>query len=229
MKIEVKGYVVGSDDKEIYDFFGISAIAPSDISSAIGDANGEPLDVEIGTCYGGEIYAGSEIYSALKAYKGGVNITITGLAASAASVIAMAGHCEMAPTAMMMVHNVSSYAEGDYHAMDKQSDTLKQANKAMAGAYTAKSGMSESDALAMMNKETWLTAQQALDKGLIDKVMFSDSSQLVAAYSNGMLPRSVIEKTRNSLHPAKPEPIEPPAIPENTADKNKILLEIDLI
>jgi len=200
MKVEIKGYIVSDDDKEVYDYFGIGTTCPLDVSSAIEQAKGQPLDVEITTCYGGDIFAGSQMYSALKGYKGGVNITITGLAASAASIIAMAGPCEMAPTAMMMVHRVSAMAEGNYHDMDKESSLLKQADKAMAAAYTTKSGMSEVDAISMMDAETWLTAQQAVDKKLVDKVMFSQS-QLVAAFSSSMLPKAVIEKTKKDLHP----------------------------
>lgn len=220
MKVEIKGYIVPNDYKEVYDWFGIDATCPKDVSAAIEQANGEPLDVEITTCYGGSIFAGSDIYTALKAHTGGVNIKITGLAASAASVIAMAGPSEMSPTAMMMVHNVSSEAEGDYHAMDKESNVLKQANKAMAAAYVTKSGMTEDDALKMMDKESWLTAAQAQERGLVDKIMFSDT--MVAAMTTGMLPKAVIEKTRAMLHPAEPK------APNDTI-KAKALLAIDLI
>lgn len=222
MKVEVKGYVVSNDDKEVYDYFGIGTTCPADISAAIEQAAGKPLDVEISTCYGGDIFAGSEIYSVLKGYAGGANITITGLAASAASIIAMAGPSEMSPTAMMMVHHVASGAQGNYHVMDKSSVMLQQADKAMAAAYTTKSGMSEADALTMMDNETWLTAQQAAEKKLIDKVMFADDAQLVAAYGGAMLPRAVIEKTRNILHPT----------PTDTTDidtlKAKLALQLSL-
>lgn len=198
MKIDVKGSIVPNGDKWIYDWFGMDATSPKDVSDALEQANGMPIDVEINSG-GGDIFAGSEIYTALRGYAGGVNIHIVGLAASAASVIAMAGKSEMSPTAMMMVHNVSSSAEGDYHNMDKQSDVLQQANKTIAAAYVGKTGMSEADALVMMDKETWLTAQQAVEKGLVDKVMFNDSPQLAASYSNGLLPRSVIDKIRNQI------------------------------
>jgi Protease subunit of ATP-dependent Clp proteases len=204
MKVEVKGYIVSNEDKEIYDYFGIGTTSPSDISTAIEQAAGKSLDVEISTCYGGSIFAGSQMYASLKNYTGGVHITITALAASAASIVAMAGPCEMSPTAMMMVHHVSNSAEGNFHDMDKNSEMLQQADKAMAAAYTTKSGMSETDALAMMDSEVWLTAQQAVEKGLVDKVMFDDSAQLVNACGGSMLPRSVIEKTRNMLHPVVP-------------------------
>ena len=197
MKIEVKGSIIPNGDKQVYDWFGMDSTCPKDVSSAIEKSNGMPIDVEINSG-GGDIFAGSEIYTALKSYSGGVNIKIVGLAASAASVIAMAGKSEMSPTAMMMVHNVSSYAEGDYHSLDIQSNILRQANKTIAAAYVAKAGITELDALNLMDHETWLTAQQAVDKGLVDKVMF-ENLQLSAAYGNAMIPQSVIEKIRNTI------------------------------
>ena len=192
MRIDIKGTIIPTDDKWVYDYFDMESTSPKDINTSLEKANGQVIDVYINSG-GGEIFAGSEIYSALKAYKGEMNIHVTGLAASSASVIAMAGKSDMSPTAMLMVHNVSSMAGGDYHDMDKMSETLQTANKAIAGAYIAKTQMSEKDALAMMDKETWLTAQQAVEKGLIDAVMF-ENTQLVASYNSGMLPRSVIDK-----------------------------------
>lgn len=197
MKINVKGAIVSSDVKWVYDWFGIEATCPKDVNDALEKSNGQSVDVDINSG-GGDIFAGSEIYTALKSYQGGVNIRVVGLAASAASVVAMAGPSEMSPTAMMMVHNVSSYAEGDYRDMNHQSDVLQTANKTIAAAYIAKAGMSESDALDLMDKETWLTAQQAVEKKLVDKVMF-ENIQLVASFGSPMLPQSVIDKIRNTV------------------------------
>ena len=231
MALEIKGVIVPNDDQEIYEIFGYSTTSPNNVRSALADAKGEPLDVEISTCYGGDIDAGSEIYSILKAYKGGIQIHITGLAASAASVIAMAGPSEMAPTARMLVHNVSTIAGGNYHDMDHSSEMLQQADKSLAAAYIAKSGMSEKDALAMMDKETYLTAQQAVDLKLVDKVMFAaEPPQLAAGF--GLLPRAVIEKMRAILakqkQGEKPDKGDPPE-PDGQKDKEKTLLMIDLI
>lgn len=197
MSVEVKGYIIQDEDQMIYDWFGIGATSPSAIKKAIAEANGQPLDVEISTCYGGDIFAGSNIYSALRSYAGGVRIHVTGLAASAASVIAMAGPSDMSPTAMLMVHRVSGTAEGNYHAMDGSSEMLQNADRAIAAAYVAKSGMEEKDALKMMDRETWITAQQAVDLKLVDSVA-GGAVQMVAAYGLP-LPRAVIEKTRKML------------------------------
>ena len=150
---------------------------------------------------GGNVFAASEIYTELKGYKGNVRIQVQGLAASAASVIAMAGHCEMSPTALMMVHNVSSSASGDYRVMEHQGDVLKTANKTIAAAYVAKTGMSEAEALAMMDEETWIDAEKAVELKLADGVMFTNqplslSNYQMPAFSNAVVtvPDDVLNK-----------------------------------
>lgn len=200
MKIDIKGAIVANDDAWIYDWFGESYTSPKNVASALEEANGEDVDIDINSG-GGDVFAGSEIYSAIRAYPGTVNIHVVGIAASAASVIACAAKSDIAPTAQMMVHNVSTYAAGNYHDMDHASQMLKQANRAIAAAYVEKSGMSEKDALDLMDAETWITAQDAVDYGLIDKIAGSqnsipdeDASVRLAASVGGMLPPSVIDK-----------------------------------
>ena len=202
MKITVKGTIVENEDAWIYDYFGMENTCPKAIESAIEEANGEDIDIDINSG-GGSVFAGSEIYSAIRGYNGNVNIHVVGLAASAASVIAMAGHSDIAPTAQLMVHNVSSCASGNYHDMDKMSEALKQANKAIASAYVAKTGMSMEDALALMDAETWISAGEAVERGLIDEVQGQNNANtsadfaksLVAGFGN-ILPDSVLNKYR---------------------------------
>ena len=201
MKFNINGYIIPNEYKDVYDYFGYESCCPNDIKTAKVESNGEPLEVQIGTCYGGSIFAGSEIGTEIASHADGASIDITGLAASAAGVIAMFAHSRMSPTAMLMVHNVSGGAEGDYHAMDKEKSALMNANKAMAAAYVMKSGMSEKDALKMMDETAWLTAAQAKEMGLVDEIMFEsvDPSQLVNSFGSGMIPKAVIEKTKAML------------------------------
>lgn len=198
MKIDVKGVIVSDGEAEFYDWIGFENTSPKVVNEAIQKANGEKLDIYINSG-GGDIFAGSEIYSALRSYTGQVAIHVVGLAASAASVIACAGKSDISPTAMVMVHNVSTVASGDHNDMEKQSEVLKKANKAIAAAYVAKSGMSESDALAMMDKETWLPANEAVEKGLIDSVSEPQNLQLVASFGSGMLSADAIQKIRSTM------------------------------
>lgn len=204
-KVSVKGAIIQSGDQWIYDWFGMDATSPKSVNDAIVEANGDDLEVEINSG-GGDVFAGSEIYTTLKSYSGNVTTKIVGLAASAASVIAMAGNnILMSPTGQMMIHNVSTRSSGDYRDMQHASDVLKNANTTIANAYRLKTGMSEADLLNMMNQETWLTPQQALENKFIDEIMFSNGQvDLVASIQSNLLPIEVIEKMRNSKMQSNP-------------------------
>ena len=214
MDIYVNGTIVDSDDAWIYDLFGIENMSPTKMKDALKEADGNDVDIFINSG-GGSVFAGSEIYSMIQRYKGNVIIHVTGLAASAASVIACAGKCLMAPTAQMMVHNVSSYGSGDYKNFDKMSEILKKANEAIAAAYVQKSGMSMQDALELMDVETWLTAKDALEYGLIDGIEenqnankqaeSNDLTPPLAASVATMLPREVLNKFNTEKNNVKAE------------------------
>src|SRR5660397_134542 len=196
MKVKIKGPIISSDEKWIYDFFGIESTSPKEVIEAVEKANGDELVVEINSG-GGDVYAGSEIYTALKEYSGEVTTKITGIAASAASVIVMAGDkALMSPTAQMMIHNVSAVTYGDYRDMKHSSEVLKNANETIANSYMLKSGMERKELLKMMDKETWLTPKKALEHNLIDEVMFDKKMKLTAGINSNLLPRETIEKMR---------------------------------
>lgn len=198
-RINIKGPIIPNDDQWIYDYFDIEATSPKIVAKTIDEAKGDELEVEINSG-GGDVYSGSEIYTALKSYSGNVVVKIVGIAASAASVIAMAGKkVYMSPTSQMMIHNVSAYAAGDHKSMAHASEILKGANETVANAYMLKTGKAHKELLAMMDKETWLTPQKALELGFIDEIMFTQIGSLVAAMDNHMLPREVIEKVRNTV------------------------------
>lgn len=196
-RIDIIGAIVPNDDVWIYDWLEMDCTSPKKVNDALALANGKDIDVFINSG-GGDVFAGSEIYSALRAYTGKVDIHVVGVAASAASVIACAGHSDISPTAMMMIHNVSSGTRGDYHAMDKESEVLQKANKAVSAAYEAKCGISEHEALKMMDRESWLTAKEAVELGLIDEIAEPKNLQLVAAES-GILPCAIIDKLKNEI------------------------------
>jgi len=118
------------------------------------------------------------------------------LAASAARVIAQGGISDIAETAMFMIHNVSSYAQGDYNAMRHTAETLEKANNAIAQSYISKTGLSEKEILNLMNKETWLTAKEAVEQKFIDKIASSQSAKLVASNNCYFLNTEMIEKAK---------------------------------
>lgn len=169
--LEIKGDIISNDDKWIYNWFGYESTCPADVDKAIETLKpGEKLEVFVNSG-GGSVMAGQEIYSKLKR-RNDVEIEIQSIAGSAAGVVAMAGKSRISPVGMIMIHNVSmSGAHGDYHDMQKNVEILKQMNSAMASAYTEKSGMPLEDVLKLMDKETWLTANQCLEYGFVDEIM----------------------------------------------------------
>lgn len=227
MKISVRGPIIDSDDQWIYDWFEVEATSPKKVIDLINQAkNNEDLEVEINSG-GGSVFAGSEIYTTLKSYSGKVTTKVVGLAASAASVIAMAGDkIEISPTGQIMIHNASGGFGGDYRDMEKGAEILKNVNATISNAYSLKTGLSNEELLEMMNKETWLTPQQALEKKFVDEIMFTNDIKLTASINNGMLPQEVINKMKMELkNKVVPKNIEN----DIEAEKAKLLMELDLI
>lgn len=171
MQIEVRGDIIPNDDKWIYQWLEWESTCPNDVKSLLAAAGDEePIEVLINSG-GGSVMAGQEIYSILRAAKN-VTISIQSLAGSAASVIAMAGRSRISPVGMLMVHNVSmSGASGDYHDMQKNAEILRQMNAALAEAFVTKTGKSQDEILRLMDRETWLTANQCVDQGFVDEII----------------------------------------------------------
>ncbi|MVX62245.1 Clp protease ClpP [Clostridium chromiireducens] len=235
--IDVKGEVVASGNEWLYSWYGIQATSPSQITRALKGANGQPVTIKINSG-GGDVFAGCEIYNELKSYSGEVTIEIHGLCASIASVIAMAGNCKMSPLGEIMIHNVSTSTSGDYRDMEHSVEVLKKANKTIANAYILKTGMSEEDAYKLMDKETWLTADEALELGLVDEIMYSDEkvdkSLLNSLKNNAITFCNTVGKIDNNLLAKfknyKPK-INHPVIKNNNQDdflvqKNKAKLQL---
>lgn len=197
MKIDIKGTIVSDDDAWIYDYFGISVTSPKYVRDLIDKAAGEDLDVEINSG-GGDLFSGTEIYSLLRQYPGNVNIHIISLCASAASVIMCAGHSDITPASQVMIHNVWSYTEGDHNDMTHMADMLNTADRAVAAAYEEKTGMKISDLLELMEKETWLTADDAVEYGFVDEIAKPAAKEpqraRMAASLCEMLPESMLKK-----------------------------------
>lgn len=200
VKIEIKGPIISNDEQWMYDYYEMEATSPNKVTQLLNEANGEDVTVDISSG-GGYVDSGSQIYTALKSYSGHVTTEVTGLAASAASVIAMGGNkIRIAPTAQIMIHNASMGAQGDHRDMEHASEVLKVINKSVVNAYVIKTGKSEEELLDMMNKETWLSAKDAKELGFVDEIMFMEDN-LKATASTGataMLPQQVINSLRNN-------------------------------
>ncbi|KQL50593.1 peptidase [Heyndrickxia shackletonii] len=125
---------------------------------------------------GGDVFAAAQIYNMLMEYTGKVTVKIDGLAASAASVIAMAGgDVYMSPVSMLMIHNPSTIAIGDSEEMMRAKVLLDEVKESIINAYELKTGLSRTKLSHLMDAESWMNANKAIELGFADKIMFMES------------------------------------------------------
>ena len=127
---------------------------------------------------GGDVFAAAQIYNMLMDFPYDVTVKIDALAASAASVIAMAGTkvC-MSPVAMLMIHNPATVAIGDSEEMQKAIDMLNEVKESIMNAYEIKSGLSRNKISKLMDAETWMNAKEAKKLGFIDEILYADGEE----------------------------------------------------
>ena len=126
---------------------------------------------------GGNVFAAAEIYTMIRDYPHNVTVRIASIAASAASVIAMAGNTvEMSPTALLMIHDPSTIAIGNAKDMEKVISTLNEVKESIINAYAAKTGLSHSRISKMMSDETWINAKKAVELGFADAILFDEKA-----------------------------------------------------
>lgn len=169
--IEIVGQIVSDDVAKAMRQEDLLVTSPADIKKALASEKADTVDVNINSG-GGDVFAGSEIYSLLRASDKTVRVNVMSLAGSAASVIAMAGDKVLiSPTGCIMIHN--SFME------DGSDDpALLTINENMINAYTLKSKTSRADVKKMMEAETWLTAGQAIKLGFADDLMFDEKDKV---------------------------------------------------
>lgn len=207
MEIDVKGVIVPNDDKWIYSWFGIDAVCPKDIAEALKErGNDEKVIVQINSP-GGDVSSASEIFAALKAVP--ATAYIVGVAASAASIVAMA--CKeiyMVETAMMMIHNASTIARGDYRDMGRARQMLESTNKALIIAYRKRTGKTDEELQTLMDAETWMNVEEALAEGFCDGIYEPEKEEepkepvneivyQAAAATAKLLPAEVVAKMQS--------------------------------
>ena len=134
---------------------------------------------------GGDVFAASQIYTMLKNHKGRITVKIDSLAASAASVVAMAGdETLIAPTALMMIHDPSTCAMGNKADMEKANILLDEVKESIINAYETKSHLSRNKIAKLMSDETWLNAKKAHEMGFVDGILFADNKKSVPEKEN---------------------------------------------
>lgn len=243
MRTQLNGYIVADDDAEVYRLFGYTVVAPQDLRQAIEkNPEGETLTVEINSP-GGNMFAGYEMYSVLRAAKCSTESEVQSMAASAAS-IAMLGTdaVKATPVAQVMIHRPSMMSDGnaDDHARD--ATLLGGFKESILNAYELKSGgrKTRAELSTMMDAETWLTAQDALAAGLVDAVLYDDGGVIAGQVMNcvgagirtmaatGGIPSAAELRARKDARDAGTDGT-PPAGPEDTAELARLRAELELL
>ncbi|TLN05614.1 Clp protease ClpP [bacterium] len=149
-------------------------VTPALFKAELAEHEGKDLTIWINSP-GGDVFAASVIYTAIKERKGCTRVKIDGMAASAASVIAMAGDTVfMSPTAIMMIHNPWTIAMGDVQELKSTISVLNEVKETIVNAYELKTSLSRDEISKLMDKETWMNAKKAVELGFADAVMYSE-------------------------------------------------------
>ena len=154
---------------------------------------------------GGDCFAAAQIYNMLMEYSGCVDVHIDGIAASAASVIAMAGnHVAISPVGMMMIHNPATVSIGDEREMKKAMDMLSEVKESIINAYEIKTGLPRKQLSNMMNAESWFNARKDLELGFADSVLYDgddddDIKDEGMIFSRAAVTNSLLDKLKAKM------------------------------
>ncbi|WP_449457928.1 head maturation protease, ClpP-related [Streptococcus suis] len=177
---------------------------------------------------GGDVFAAAQIYNMLMDYTGDVHVIIDGLAASAASVIAMAGTTvSMSPVAMMMIHNPWTIAQGEAKDMAKVIEMLGEIKESIINAYEIRTGLSRTKISHLMDSESWFNAKKAVELGFADKVLYDktkatkDTVLDSYTFSRVTSEKNLMVKMQATLQPPKQKN----TIPFNQLEKRLNLLK----
>lgn len=188
----IKDLLLEEEQDVYFPKFNVDGLMRGDYQSrmnayAIGVGNGffSPNDVRrlenmdlIPDEQGGNVFAAAEIYTMIRDYPHNVTVKIASIAASAASVIAMAGDTvQMSPTALLFVHDPSTIAMGNAKDMEKAIATLNEVKESIINAYATKTGLSRSKISKLMSNETWINARKAVELGFVDEILFDEKTK----------------------------------------------------
>jgi len=171
---------------------------------------------------GGDVFCASQIYNMLMDYKGNVTVKIDGIAASAASVIAMAGsEVLISPTGLLMIHNPMTIAFGDTVEMEKAISMLEEVKESIINAYELKTGLSRTKLSNLMDAESWLNAKKAVELGFADGILFAKEEVQQPSGEGIIFSRMAVTNSLMSKLPQK-------EIQKGT-DVNELLKRLDLL
>lgn len=188
----------------IYDEIGFWGVQAKDFVTALGKVQSKELNVEINSP-GGDVFAALAMFNALKASGKTINVTVMGVAASAASLIAMVGDKIVMPkNTFMMIHNPWSFAQGNADELRDTAATLDKIGSSLKAVYAARTGMDEKELDALLATDTWMTADEALASGFATEVVDSVTANAKFDMARAELPAAVAALFKAAT-PAEPE------------------------
>lgn len=183
MRFDLTGVVVPDDDAEFLRWFGVACTGPKELRNALKQAEdaGEELEIWINST-GGDVWAASEMYTALKESVVPVKATVAGLSASAATIVMMAAdRIEASPTSMVMVHLPSTRSDGDYRDLSRSIEMLQAATEGMLTAYERRTGLDRATLKNLLEHSSWLSAERAVELGFVDSIVEEEIELRVVA------------------------------------------------
>lgn len=202
IELRIDGDIVMDDDFWSM-LFGNDNVTPKGFMSELNKYKGKDINVWINS-YGGDVYAASRIYTALKEHKGKVKVKIDGVAISAASVIAMAGdEILMSPTSILMIHNPWGNFQGEAKDLRHGADVLDEVKDTIINAYQLKTKKSRAKISQMMDEETWMSAKKAVAEGFVDGILYTENKEEPVEnsfmFSRFAIQNSVNNRTRDFI------------------------------
>lgn len=184
-----------------YDYWTGDGVTAKRIAAALRSMGAGPVTVNINSP-GGDMFEGLAIYNLLREHDGEVTVKVLGLAASAASVIAMAGDkIQIARAAFLMIHNAWVMAVGNRHDLEEVAATLKPFDDAMASIYAAQTGEDSAAMAKLMDRETWIAGEAAVEDGFADELLPSDKVEKGASKAGASAVRRIESALRASGMP----------------------------
>ncbi len=176
VKIDIKGTIVSDDVEWMYRWLGIPCCSPGMIRRALDAADGQDVVFTINSG-GGYATAGFEIYTAIKEYEGTTTAHVIYAASAATFPACAADQALISDAGIFMIHNTQASADGDYRDMQMGAETLEEYDQAIINVYEKKTGMSREELQKLMDRDTHMSPQKAIDYGFIDGYMFAEGKE----------------------------------------------------
>lgn len=175
-KINIKGPIVSNNTAWLYNWFGWDAASPNTLRDGLEEAAGEDVVIEINSPGGVCVY-GYEMYTMLKEYEGKSTVHVISAMSAATLLVCAADEALISDTGIFMIHNAQSSADGDYRDMQMEADALREFNAGLINAYVRKTGKSREEIQKLMDNDSYMSPQTAIDQGFIDGYMFGDPNE----------------------------------------------------